>query len=112
MKLYRTTSGLLAHHEGSYYRHRQLDLDTLLCHAELYEILEKALPDWEKVDNGEAILENDLLPPIGTQEVWASGVTYYRSRDARMEESKEAGGGSFYDRVYEAVLAQRRGVSR
>ena len=29
-------------------------------------------------------------------------VTYYRSRDARMEESKEAGGGSFYDRVYDA----------
>ena len=33
---------------------------------------------------------------------WAAGVTYYRSRTARMEESKEAGGGSFYDRVYEA----------
>jgi 2-dehydro-3-deoxy-D-arabinonate dehydratase len=43
-----------------------------------------------------------LRAPIGSQEVWAAGVTYWRSRTARMEESKAAGGGSFYDRVYEA----------
>ena len=43
-----------------------------------------------------------LLAPIASQEVWAAGVTYLRSRDARMEESKDAGGGSFYDRVYDA----------
>ena len=41
--------------------------------------------------------------PFGSQEVWAAGVTYYRSRDARMEESKSAGGGDFYDRVYHAT---------
>jgi 2-dehydro-3-deoxy-D-arabinonate dehydratase len=41
--------------------------------------------------------------PIGTQEVWAAGVTYLRSRTARMEESKDAGGGTFYDLVYNAV---------
>ena len=40
--------------------------------------------------------------PIGTQEVWAAGVTYLRSRTARMEESKDAGGGTFYDKVYHA----------
>ncbi len=44
----------------------------------------------------------DLLAPIDGQEVWAAGVTYYRSRGARMEESKDAGGGNFYDRVYSA----------
>jgi 2-dehydro-3-deoxy-D-arabinonate dehydratase len=43
-----------------------------------------------------------LRAPIGAQEVWAAGVTYYRSRDARVEESKEAGGGDFYSRVYAA----------
>src|SRR5439155_24790226 len=42
------------------------------------------------------------LAPIGAQEVWAAGVTYWRSRDARMVEAKKAGGGNFYDRVYEA----------
>ena len=44
----------------------------------------------------------ELLAPIGTQEVWAAGVTYLRSRDARIDESKDAGGGTFYDRVYDA----------
>jgi 2-dehydro-3-deoxy-D-arabinonate dehydratase len=43
-----------------------------------------------------------LDAPIGSQEVWAAGVTYFRSRTARMEESKSAGGGDFYDRVYAA----------
>ena len=43
-----------------------------------------------------------LLPPIEHQEVWAAGVTYLRSRDARIDESKDAGGGTFYDRVYYA----------
>lgn len=41
-------------------------------------------------------------PPIGNQEVWAAGVTYYRSRAARMEEAESAGGDVFYDLVYEA----------
>jgi 2-dehydro-3-deoxy-D-arabinonate dehydratase len=39
-----------------------------------------------------------LLPPIDNQEVWAAGVTYKRSRTARMEESESAA--SCYDRVY------------
>jgi len=40
--------------------------------------------------------------PIGQQEVWAAGVTYFRSRTARMEEAETAGGDVFYDKVYEA----------
>ena len=43
-----------------------------------------------------------LLAPIEHQEVWAAGVTYFRSRTARMEEAKVGGGGSFYDLVYNA----------
>lgn len=41
-------------------------------------------------------------PPIGDQEVWAAGVTYFRSRTARMEEAEVAGGDVFYDKVYDA----------
>ncbi|HEV7224591.1 MAG TPA: fumarylacetoacetate hydrolase family protein [Pirellulales bacterium] len=41
-----------------------------------------------------------LLPPVDRQEIWAAGVTYTRSRKARMEES--AGAAVFYDKVYEA----------
>ena len=39
-----------------------------------------------------------LLAPIDRQEVWAAGVTYQRSKTARMEESEAAA--SCYDRVY------------
>ncbi len=41
-----------------------------------------------------------LLPPVDAQEVWAAGVTYKRSKTARMEESQ--GAARFYDLVYEA----------
>ena len=40
-----------------------------------------------------------LKAPIDRQEVWAAGVTYLRSRDARMEESSQR---DVYDRVYDA----------
>jgi 2-dehydro-3-deoxy-D-arabinonate dehydratase len=41
-----------------------------------------------------------LLAPIERQEVWAAGVTYLRSKKARMEESNFSA--TAYDRVYEA----------
>ena len=46
---------------------------------------------------------DQVRAPIGTQEVWAAGVTYLRSRDARATESRGTGGDVFYDRVYEAA---------
>src|SRR4030095_703147 len=42
-----------------------------------------------------------LLPPVTEQEIWAAGVTYLRSREARREEG--GAGGSFYDKVYYAA---------
>ena len=47
------------------------------------------------------LAEVTLLAPIDRQEVWAAGVTYRRSKAARMEESESAA--SCYDRVYEAA---------
>ena len=44
----------------------------------------------------------DVLAPIESQEVWAAGVTYLRSREARMEESKQSGSADFYQKVYDA----------
>ncbi|MEQ9438530.1 MAG: fumarylacetoacetate hydrolase family protein [Cyclobacteriaceae bacterium] len=102
MKLYNTRAGLLLYHQGQYYVNSQLNWDQLINQDSLYQAIEQQYAHWELVDDGVSHLTADLLPPIGSQEVWASGVTYYRSRDARMEESKAAGGGSFYDRVYDA----------
>jgi 2-dehydro-3-deoxy-D-arabinonate dehydratase len=47
-----------------------------------------------------APLDRCPLAPVVSQEVWAAGVTYYRSRSARMEESDAAA--DCYDRVYDA----------
>jgi 2-dehydro-3-deoxy-D-arabinonate dehydratase len=40
-----------------------------------------------------------IIAPVDTQEIWAAGVTYERSRSARVEESQQ---GSVYDQVYVA----------
>ena len=47
--------------------------------------------------------DGTVLPPVPADtEIWAAGVTYLRSKSARMEESEEAGGDVFYDLVYDA----------
>ena len=97
MKLYRTTEGTLVESEGSFYTLANRDWNELLASPDLLS-LARASTSGEEVTLDPAT----LLAPILDQEVWAAGVTYYRSRDARMAESKEAGGGSFYDRVYAA----------
>lgn len=73
----------------------------------LTELLEAAdPPQWIEAHSRQVrpvpLQEVTLLPPIDAQEVWAAGVTYKRSRTARMEESSSAA--SCYDRVY---VAQR-----
>jgi len=99
VRLFRTKVGCMVEREGRHYRIAGADWDALLAnenlHGALTRLTEGQTPS-EKFDTAE------LLPPISQQEVWAAGVTYYRSRGARMEESKDAGGGSFYDRVYSA----------
>jgi 2-dehydro-3-deoxy-D-arabinonate dehydratase len=49
---------------------------------------------------GVAIVDGAIEAPIQSQEVWAAGVTYQRSREARAEESVDA---DPYDRVYSAA---------
>jgi 2-dehydro-3-deoxy-D-arabinonate dehydratase len=100
MKLYRTNRGLVIEHEGPFYVGSGIEWDSLLTQEQPLNLLMGLLPRLEEIDPSEVM--GALRAPIGSQEVWAAGVTYYRSRDARMEESKSAGGGDFYDRVYEA----------
>jgi 2-dehydro-3-deoxy-D-arabinonate dehydratase len=52
-------------------------------------------------DAGSPVEQVRLLPPVDAQEVWAAGVTYKRSREARERES--AGAARFYDLVYTAA---------
>ena len=54
----------------------------------------------QTLDNAPAADAYHWLPPIDKQEVWAAGVTYTRSREARQEEAED--GGDVYARVYDA----------
>lgn len=71
--------------------------DALTCREDLHDYLTSV-----KATGTPQAMAPDLLAPIHEQEVWAAGVTYYRSRSARMAESEVSGGGDFYDRVYNA----------
>ena len=65
------------------------------------EVPKKFLLDLKDKDLPEVALNDvTLLCPIEMQEVWAAGVTYLRSKDARMEESDFSA--TAYDRVYDA----------
>jgi 2-dehydro-3-deoxy-D-arabinonate dehydratase len=96
MLLYRTSTGPVVERDGQSAAVPH-DWDPLLNADDLEAVLDAALRQGTK-----PAAPSVALAPIMSQEVWAAGVTYWRSRDARMEESKDAGGGSFYDRVYEA----------
>jgi 2-dehydro-3-deoxy-D-arabinonate dehydratase len=98
MKIYRTTRGLLVEQQGRFHA-VSADLDDMVRSDDARSLPEESL----KSPAVAAPDAKEILAPIGSQEVWAAGVTYFRSRSARMEESKDAGGGSFYDRVYSAV---------
>jgi 2-dehydro-3-deoxy-D-arabinonate dehydratase len=95
--VYRAPEALIALRGEEFFRLPEPDFDRLFTEADpaawLAAQLQRAATDVRPVQ---------LLAPIQSQEVWAAGVTYLRSRDARMEESKDAGGGTFYDRVYDA----------
>lgn len=100
MKLYRTNRGIAIEYKGAVYQGRGVEWDALLTQENPLDFLLGVLHRMDEVDSG--FIAGNLRAPIGCQEVWAAGVTYFRSRDARMEESKAGGGGDFYDRVYEA----------
>src|SRR5258706_4408743 len=95
MLLYRTTKGFLLKSEGHHFTVHGTDFDELLNLPNLYnhllEISRRGL-------GAEPPAREDILAPVGTQEIWAAGVTYERSREGRQEESKESGAAVFYSR--------------
>lgn len=99
MKLFRTRQAIYAEQNGRYFRLPADTWDDLVTQDDLHEYL---LGITRKSETANDFHGSQIEAPIGSQEVWAAGVTYFRSRNARMEEAKTAGGGNFYDRVYSA----------
>jgi 2-dehydro-3-deoxy-D-arabinonate dehydratase len=102
LKIYNTTQSCVLEHQGRWYMADRFPWDDLIARDDLENFLRDVVATLPPVDRSALNLDETLLAPIGSQEVWAAGVTYHRSRDARMEESESAGGGDFYDRVYRA----------
>ena len=103
MQLFRLSDGIVLQNQGANYL-LNLRWDTLVNRDGLYSYLSNVLPDLSILNKDEAarLINTKLQPPIGNQEVWAAGVTYLRSREARMEESAGSGAADLYDRVYAA----------
>lgn len=100
MKIYKTKAGVVIENKEQFYLSENENWDEFINDDHL---LQKAESIITKSASGTNKLVNELLPPIGSQqELWACGVTYLRSKIGRQEESKDAGGGDFYARVYEA----------
>lgn len=99
MILYKTSRGGLVTSGGDVSSIPIVDWDRFINRDDLSHHLEKKL-NRDATFHTEKTWENDLYPPIGDQEVWAAGVTYYRSREARVEESESSGGANFYEAVY------------
>jgi len=101
MKIYKLSAGIYIEKEGKFYHAEVDDWDTFVNDDNLRSKLEW-LTEEGRMDVPINFSDGRILPPIGKQELWACGVTYLRSKIGRQEESKEAGGGDFYARVYEA----------
>ena len=101
MKIYKTSNGIVVEKEQEWLIGNDIEWDSFINRPSLYEAIQADILHFASISK-EEFSHLSIHAPIKHQEVWASGVTYLRSRDARMEESKDAGGGTFYDKVYEA----------
>ncbi|HRH48201.1 MAG TPA: fumarylacetoacetate hydrolase family protein [Panacibacter sp.] len=103
MHLYKTSKGNILKYETKAFLLNN-DWDALINREYLFNYLLQLTKTTEILSEelAENYINNFILPPVGSQEVWAAGVTYLRSRDARMEESEDSGAADCYQRVYEA----------
>ena len=99
MKIFKTSEGIVLVRDGDHFLLPDTEWDTLVNDDELYARLQQFA---QKAKPQNISLANMARAPIGRQEIWAAGVTYFRSKIGRQEEAKSAGGGDFYARVYEA----------
>jgi 2-dehydro-3-deoxy-D-arabinonate dehydratase len=102
MKLYKLTDSIGIGDAGNFCLVRGQRWDEFVNDDLLYAKMNRILTSGEHATRVNQIPVDNILAPIESQELWASGVTYNRSKIGRQEESKKTGGGDFYGRVYEA----------
>ncbi len=102
MKLYKTQPGIVIEKNAEFFLLKDEDWDLFINDDNIFDKIAEILTSSKAIKKGKEIINGQLLTPIGNQELWACGVTYLRSKIGRQEESKNAGGGDFYAKVYEA----------
>ena len=100
MKLFKADGAVLLQTASAEYKVENLSWDALVNQENLYDFLAAYAITHEPIAS--TIDSKQLEAPIGSQEIWAAGVTYLRSKEARMDEAKDSGAADFYAKVYEA----------
>jgi len=103
MKLYKTAAGIIVENNAEFFLLNDDNWDSYINDDGIFNKTEKLIGPLKAIKNRDEILNGEILPPVGKQELWACGVTYLCSKIGRQEESKNAGGDDFYARVYEAT---------
>ncbi len=99
--IYRGRTDYIIESEGAQYQTADFSFDALFRSDAPEEWLQKLVTGLNATQTTD-LSRRAWLPPLESQEIWAAGVTYFRSRTARMEEAESAGGDVFYDLVYDA----------
>ena len=100
MKLFKVEGAVLLQTASALYELYNQSWDALVNQENLYDFLAAYANANQPIAS--TIDGKQLEAPVGSQEIWAAGVTYLRSKEARMDESKESGAADFYAKVYEA----------
>ncbi|MDT3405456.1 fumarylacetoacetate hydrolase family protein [Mucilaginibacter terrae] len=101
MHIYRSNDQVIVKHDNIFYTSESWTWDVFINRPALHASILNELPHAHQDKQLEQLIQQ-AGAPVHSQEVWASGVTYLRSREARINESKDAGGGDFYAKVYNA----------
>ena len=99
MKLYKKKNQVIVHFNQSYYLLNNQNWDLLVNDDNLFSKIKNQILSAPSVDKSEI---KYIDPPVESQELWASGVTYLISKKERENESKKSGGSEFYNKVYNA----------
>lgn len=103
MKIYKTIKGIVIEKDEALFLLKDENWDEFINDDRLFEKATELLKSEKTIEINGDIFHDQVLAPVGSnQELWACGVTYLRSKIGRQEESKNAGGGDFYAKVYEA----------
>lgn len=102
MHIFRTPDAIVINHQNKSYSFKGRDWDSFINRPALYSHLLQEIEGCPQDQQSDLQIPETTLVPLNSQEVWASGVTYLRSREARIEEAKDSAGGDFYSRVYDA----------